>query len=172
MDQSETVQDYTIAEGVRAPFQYLVNDIIPRSPELAYLYGIIQYYGALDAQIDEYLMINLDSLEVPMAQPTAAMLDYVYRGAGIFGGSEFLASLAEAETIPQPFKDNPVLISSSINSLVASTMMGYYSEWYGYGTTRLAPPNDRVMEYAPFSWSQIGYPGPSLGYRVLRQYEF
>ena len=172
MDRSETVQDYVITEDERLPFQYLVNDIIPRSPELAYLYGIIQYYGALDSQIDEYLIINLDSQEDSLAQSTAAMLNYAYSGAGIFGGTEFLTSLAAMESMPVPFKDNPARIISSINLLVGYTMMGYYSEWSGYGSTRLAQPNDRVLEFAPISWSQIGYPGPSLGYRALRQYEF
>ncbi len=172
MDNTDAIQDYVITEKERIPFQYLVNDIIPRSPELAYLYGIVQYYGALDSQIDEYLIINLDSQDIPLAEPTAAMLDYVYSGAGIFGGTEFLNSLAAIDTMPAPFKDNPAMISSSINSLVSSTMMGYYSEWSGYGSTRLAKPNERVFEYAPISWSQVGYPGPSLGYRVIIHYEF
>ena len=169
MYNTDTVQDNPIRENERVPFQYLINDIIPRSPELAYLYGIVQYYGALDSHIDEYLIINMESQDVSFAEATVAMLDLVYKGEGIFGGTEFLNSLATMDSMPVPYKDNPAMIISSINSLVSSTMMGYYSEWSGYGATRLATPNERIFEYAPISWGQIDYPGPSLGHRALRQ---
>jgi hypothetical protein len=52
---------------------------------------------------------------------------------------------------------------------VRFVMMGYYSEWSGYGSTRLEEPAQRRLEYNPLSWKQVGYPGPSLGYRALRK---
>ena len=55
------------------------------------------------------------------------------------------------------------LEESSLNRL---TMMGYYSEWFGYGSTRLEEPNQRVLEFSPSSWTQVGYPGPSFSYRT------
>lgn len=74
--------------------------------------------------------------------------------------------------LPLPFKNNPLLVTSVANSLLSYTMMGYYSEWSGYGSTRLANPNERILECYPISWRQVGYPGPSLGYRGLREYKF
>lgn len=56
-------------------------------------------------------------------------------------------------------------ITDAINRLV---MFGYYSEWSGYGTTRLAPPTRRRLEEFPVGWTQSAYPGPSYGYRELR----
>ena len=58
---------------------------------------------------------------------------------------------------------------SFVGSLIRFTMMGYYSEWSGYGSTRLEAPDQRKLEYFPLSWKQVGYPGPSLGYRALRK---
>jgi hypothetical protein len=63
---------------------------------------------------------------------------------------------------------DPGLWRSAISMLDTYTLMGYYSEWSGYGTTKLNPPELRVLEFKPLSWLQIGYPGPSLGYRALR----
>ena len=105
-------------------FKAFVDAIIPRSPGLAQEYGKIQYFGALDFQTDEYLILSLNSYDIPFN------------------------------------------ITGSLNRF---TMMGYYSEWYGYGSTRLEVPDQRRLEYFPLSWQQVGYPGPSLGYRALRK---
>lgn len=71
--------------------------------------------------------------------------------------------------LPIAFKNNPELVLFSTGELNSLTMMGYYSEWSGYGSTRLNSPNHRKLEYFPLSWKQIGYPGPSSGYRALRK---
>ncbi|HHV10714.1 MAG TPA: hypothetical protein GXX75_10615 [Clostridiales bacterium] len=173
MEHDYSGDDYLerdMTEQLKAPYQYLVNEIIPRTPELAYEYGIVQYYGALDSQIDEYLILNLDSLEESLAIPVAELLNYAYSNSGVLVSSEVLAELAGISSMPQPFGGDPELVASTVNSLVTWTIMGYYSEWAGYGTTRLATPGQRVLEYAPVSWSQVGYPGPSLGYHGLRTY--
>ncbi len=129
-------------------FQTFADAVIPRSPGLAELYGRIQYYGASDLYTAEYLIMSLDSLSVPLAVPAAELLN---KTADRYGQEDIL----------------PVILS--LNRLA---MMGYYSEWPGYGNTRLESPNQRTLEYYPVSWEQIGYPGPSLGYRAARSYSY
>lgn len=116
-------------------YQAFVEVVIPRTPKLADRYGEIQYYGAVDALIYEYLMLNLydrDGMKQVMA----------------------IANLLEMDMGEDWYE---------IDALIRATMMGYYSEWFGYGSTRLNEPDDRVMEYQPFSWQQVGYPGPNRG---------
>jgi hypothetical protein len=123
----------------------LVDAIIPRTPELAQLYGSVMYYGALDLLTDEYITMNLKYLMVPISELKADKQM----------GSEF-------------FTTEGLAITSSLNRY---TMMGFYSEWFGYGTTRLNPPNERKLEFDPISWEQIGYPGPSFSYiNEIKQY--
>jgi hypothetical protein len=152
------------------------------------LINVVQYYGALDLHIDEYVILTLNSLGMPLAEPTAEMLD-ITTGSFIALNQysqlyaltllnqlqinlSHLPILSILSILPIPFKNNPQLIILITNSLVSFTMMGYYSEWSGYGSTRLADPNQRRLEYYPLSWKQIGYPGPSLGYRALRVFDF
>jgi len=178
-------------------FQALVDAIIPRTPGLAEEYGRIQFFGALDLHTDEYIILSLNYCYIPVAEPTAEMLDLaaeqlvIMDGNGslvnfsrFIGGSSFAAidpsdrfralTLLEKLNIylvdlPIPFRDNPELIFYTTSNLNRSAMMGYYSEWSGYGSTRLATPDQRKLEFYPISWKQIGYPGPSLGYRALRK---
>lgn len=178
-------------------FRYFVNAIIPRTPGLAYEFGYIQYFGAVDSHMEDYVIQILGDSYFPLTLETAEMLYLVtelllaadvyipgtppyysdswmidtvytpYNQYFIFNIQHFNLS-----SLPHPFKDNPVLVISSINSLVNSTIMGYYSEWSGYGTTRLDSPNQQILEYHPFSWEQVGYPGPSMGYHAFRNYSF
>lgn len=175
-------------------FKDFVDAIIPRTPGLAEEYGEIQYYGALDLYTDEFLILSLNSYYIPMGKAMAEMLNIAAEElafielneesldfSGFPEGSTF-AALALSDRLRAftlliqlelnysdlliPFEDYPGLISitSNLNRL---TMMGYYSEWSGYGTTRLETPNQRILEYHPLSWSQVGYPGPSFSYRDL-----
>jgi hypothetical protein len=73
--------------------------------------------------------------------------------------------------LPPPFADNAVSILVMANSFFQLTMFGYYSEWPGYGSTRLSPRKERRLECFPPGWSLTGYPGPSSGYRDLRGFE-
>jgi hypothetical protein len=120
-------------------YQAFVEVVIPRTPRLADAYGEIQYYGAADALIYEYLMLNLYDRD-GMTQVMA------------------IASLLEMDMGEDWYE---------IDALIRATMMGYYSEWFGYGSTRLNEPDDRVMEYQPFSWQQVGYPGPNRGQQTI-----
>lgn len=157
----------------------MVNTVIPRSAGLAYVYGVVQYYGALDLHTDEYLTVTLNSFDIPLADPTAEMLDIVNESFITLNplGQLYVLSLLNQlhinlSYLPIPFNTNPQLVVLITNSLISFIMMGYYSEWSGYGSTRLAEPNQRKLEYFPLSWKQIGYPGPSLGYRALRAFNF
>jgi hypothetical protein len=178
-------------------FKAFVDAVIPRSPMLAKEFGEIQYFGALDFNTDEYLIMTLDHYYIPLAIPTAEMLDVVAEQLVFMGGNNRLfnylrfprggifAALSPEDRfraltlleqvdvnladLPVPYLDNSGLVLSISSVLNRYTMMGYYSEWYGYGTTRLLSPNQRKLEFYPLSWSQVGYPGPSLGYRTLRE---
>ena len=120
-------------------YQAFVNVVIPRTPRLADTYGEIQYYGAVDALIYEYLMLNLYDQD-GMAQVMA------------------IASLLDMDMGADWYE---------IDALIRATMMGYYSEWFGYGSSRLNEPDQREMEYQPFSWQQVGYPGPNRGAQTV-----
>lgn len=176
-------------------FKAFVDAIIPRTPALAEEYGRVQYYGALDLYTDEYLIYMLNYSFVPIAEAVAKMLEIateyffsaemqdIVNTSEVMELSDFGAlsrldrlrvvyfleqSGADIPELPSPFAEDQYAISSVTYSLNGMTMMGYYSEWSGYGSTRLLPPNQWVMEYFPVSWEQVGYPGPSLGYRALR----
>lgn len=176
-------------------FKAYVDAIIPRTPGLAEVYGRIQYYGALDLNTDEYMILSLNNLEFPIANPSAEMLNIAaeqlvfmdrnirmefsrYTGWNTFAVlpplDRFRAlTLLEdlrlnLSILPMPFQDNPGYILYTTSVLNRLALMGYYSEWSGYGSTRLQSPNQRTLEYFPISWQQVGYPGPSLGYRALR----
>lgn len=180
-------------------FKAFVDVIIPRTPRLAEEFGKVQYFGALDLYVNEYIIMSLNHYYIPIAQPTAEMLDIAatqlvynlaYSGlesSQFAGGRTFvsltprnrfraLALLEQLQVnlaiLPVPFQDNPEFVRSITGALNRFTLMGYYSEWYGYGSTRLETPNLRKLEYYPLSWKQVGYPGPSLGYRALRANNF
>ncbi|MNY27262.1 hypothetical protein D3C86_1611590 [compost metagenome] len=72
--------------------------------------------------------------------------------------------------LPPPYKDDGGLIRFIVDFLNRGTMFGFYSEWAAYGSTRLNTPTQRRLEYFPLSWSQVGYPGVSKGYRAVRGY--
>jgi hypothetical protein len=65
-------------------------------------------------------------------------------------------------SLPVPFQHNGSWVQMVVDLINRHTMFGYYSEWSGYGSTRLLTPEDRKLEYYPISWQQIGYPGPDL----------
>lgn len=182
------VVDWMLSISVLNTFQALVDAIIPRTPALAQEYGRIQYYGALDQQVEQFLIYELEHYPVPMALPVAEILDataLLWRNAqGYYGQVSFamlsplerlsvLGLLRREEPVPEIMtivsQADPGLWRTALSMLDTYTLMGYYSEWFGYGTTRLNPPEERVMEFKPISWLQVGYPGPSLGYHVLRE---
>jgi hypothetical protein len=185
--------DYS-SQHTEETFQAFVDAIIPRSPELAEEYGKIQYFGALDLHTDEYMVLSLNSYYIPLAEPMAEALDIASEQLVILDRENQFFRISPKEVTFKAFDpidrfraltlleqnevyfaeqmapvlNNPGLILSAIGRLNRFTMMGYYSEWSGYGSTRLDAPDQRRLEFYPLSWKQIGYPGPSLGYRALR----
>lgn len=175
-------------------FQAFVDAVVPRSPELAEEYGKIQYFGALDLHTDEYMVLSLNSYYIPLAEAMAEALDIASEQLTVLDGDNQLfrmspegvmfASLDPIDRfraltlleqnqlyfaeLMAPLLNDPGLILSAMGMLNRFTMMGYYSEWSGYGSTRLDAPDRRRLEFYPLSWKQVGYPGPSLGYRALR----
>lgn len=72
------------------------------------------------------------------------------------------------EYLPEPYKNNPGLIQSIKNTLYQLAVLGFYSEWTGYGTSSFYHPDDRRLEYFPPGWIQSNYPGVAFGYRDFR----
>ncbi len=189
-------QDYYSLHHTWETIRALVDAIIPRTPRLAEEFGRIQYYGALDSHIDEFVICTLNNYYYPLAKPVADLLDVAATQLLLDIGSEYSleyldnngkSSFAELSPInrfraisllpglqsyltdiPESLGQNQEYVLAVINALSRYTLMGYYSEWSGYGATRLDSPNERILEYMPIGWRQVEYPGPSLGYRALR----
>ncbi len=157
-----------------------VEAIIPWSPKLAAEYGEIQFYGAIDSLTYEYLILSLYELGgAPLIISTAEILDMAARELVFRGDNEFSFNLTNGVafsvlTPPDRLSALNIIKQQEMSSydntmtadiyivdrLIRLTMMGYYSEWFGYGQTRLDEPSQRVMEFGPVSWEQVGYPGP------------
>jgi hypothetical protein len=105
--------------------------------------------------------------EIDPEAGTFAALDPVDR----FRAITLLEQLkVDVGSFPLPYSIYPSFIPNSSASLALLAILGYYTEWSGYGSTRLATPEKRQLEHFPIGWKQAGYPGPSKGYRVLRGY--
>lgn len=194
---SSILDEEVIYEYVEDTFKAFAEAVIPRSPELAEQYGRVQYYGAVDLFTYEYLIMSLDRLLIPLAIPMAEVLNiaaeqFLYKkgedpAASDSSDGTYLLRLSPVERLwavnlllqPEGINYFPALLQISqedilpiIPTLNKFALMGYYSEWSGYGSTRLYPPEQRTLEYFPVSWEQIGYPGPSQGYRVARSYSY
>lgn len=144
------------------------------------------------------LRIIIKNFNIYLANATAEMLNIaakqlIYTGAnkkpinpdigpeaGTFAALEpgdrlrVITLLEELEidlsTLPVPFHNTPGFVLAISRVLTMLTIKGYYTEWSGYGSTRLESPEQRRLEDFPLSWKQVGYPGPSMGYHALRGY--
>lgn len=135
------------------------------------------------------LSFGLDLHPVLLSEAIARMLDsatgqLIYAGSiqrpqnSLFPGETLFCSLPRHDrlltlsflellkidlgSLPMPFQHNGSWVQIVVDLINRFTMFGYYSEWSGYGSTRLFTPEARRLEFFPFSWLQIGYPGPSL----------
>jgi hypothetical protein len=150
--------------------------------------------------LDHYLTISTECREriIPLADPTAEMFNiaaqylissgyntepvdfdaipYVGTFAALSMPNRFQAITLLEElkislsSLPYPFRDNPGFVLSVISTLNRLVIIGYYSEWSGYGTSALESPEERQLSYFPLSWQQVQYPGPSKGYHAMRGY--
>ncbi|WP_155971077.1 hypothetical protein [Paenibacillus sp. Soil522] len=145
-------------EGIRDPhtqatFQALVDAIIPPYCLCTGTPVTVQAPGALHLRIQDYVIWDLDhSVElqpsgdtdsIPLSKSTALLLDI------------------PLENLPRPYQNNPVHIQVKMSSIHQLTLFGYYSEWFGYGTTRLLPSNLRRIECCPPGWSLTRYTSSS-----------
>jgi hypothetical protein len=185
-----------------ATFQALAEALIPCTPILEVL-GTEQVPGAMEKQIDEYIISQLDHFitnyfglyvsRTILSIPTAHLLDraatqLIATGKAvqkfIFPHGGPFASLSRHDrfraitlleqlqidlgTLPPPYQNNAGLIKFMTGLLNWMPIFGYYSEWSGYGSTRLQSPNYRGLQSFPLGWLQAGYPGPAFGYRDFR----
>ncbi|MDF2886594.1 MAG: hypothetical protein K0R23_979 [Lacrimispora sp.] len=187
-----SVYDYVVNT-----FKAYADTMVPHSPDLAERYGRIQFYGALESYTAEYLIMSFDGHATPLAVAVAEILNiaakqYLMEKGGnpdLPGdtGGLYFAKLSQedrlkvVDRITSP--DGIIYIPAGLTTMQGDvvpllpalnrfTMMGYYSEWSGYGSTRFMPPDKRMLEYQPISWGQVGYPGPSNGYRVAGAFDF
>jgi hypothetical protein len=179
---------------IKSTFMALVDTIIP-SPWGALDLRMDDYLICI---LDHYVSIQGEwgVKTVPLSTPTAGILDVAatqlmalnhmksfphfstYPECGAFAAllpsDRFVAiSLLEnlqidLGSLPYPYRNNAGLVRHIVTFLHRTIMFVFYSEWLAYGSTRLASPEDRVLQGRPFIWDIVGYPGVSLGYRALR----
>ncbi len=168
---------YTI-QYILNTYKAFVEVIIPWTPKLATEYGAIQYYGAIDLLTYEFLIQTLhayggSSLVISVVNNLNAWAQQVVFEGKNSDGVNSTSGVAFTDLTPTDrllviklmkqyefsLPDNQMI---TIDSLIRYTLMGYYSEWYGYGSTRLMEPNQRVLEFKPLSWQQTSYPGPRI----------
>jgi hypothetical protein len=165
--------------------------------EYGYISGDMGVHEYLMYALNHYVAIQkqLSHITVPLSLPTAKLLDaaaaqlvYADRiqpnpeqavpGGGMFSSLsrlDRLKTLSALENLqldlfalPLPYRNNGGLIKHVTDALNRFSMFGYYSEWPAYGRTRLYPPQLRTLEFFPWGWEQVGYPGVAYGYRDFR----
>ena len=186
-------------------FEAFVEAMIQTAPPLAQKLFNVQYFGASELLIHEYIIWTLDHLisllkntNYSLSRQTAELLELAAHQFVLNSGNiqtltfykipsniifsaltpeDRLRSVTLLEqltinpaSLPYPFNQNPRFVLPVIDVINRLAMFGFYSEWSGYGTTRLNPPNNRNLETFPISWIQVKYPGPSKGYHALRGY--
>ncbi|MBD0383990.1 hypothetical protein [Paenibacillus sedimenti] len=125
----------------------------------------------------QFVPVNKNRNPIPLLRSTAQLLDMgaeqlIRSGlaqhplnALLFPGGRLFSALSRVDRqqtldlldrldiplqlLPPPYQNNPGIIQTMIDSLNQLTMFGYYSEWFGYGTTRLFPPDYRQVEFFP-----------------------
>lgn len=155
-------------------------------------------YAYLIYQLDHAVSIHigLSLVNIPLAQPTAELLNTAAQQVietkrnidplnsypltsrmpfAMLSRTDRLRTVSFLEQLdinlarlPVPFQYNGGLVQNMMDVINRLTYFGFFSEWAGYGTTRLLPPVCRRIEFFPPSWIQAGYPGPVYGYRDLR----
>jgi hypothetical protein len=141
------------------------------------------------------IQLGLSLLTIPLSYATAQLLDTgasqlgknkvadqqkLYSNHGSFASlsrDDRLRALALLEKLgidlrrlPAPYRHNTGLIQYMIDSLNRFVILGFYTEWSGYGSTKFDIPDERRLEQFPGSWKEVGYPGPASGYRDFRGY--
>lgn len=156
----------------------------------------IQDYVIKELDFSQFIPADAEPNIIPLSKSTAILLDigaaqflnlnhalllssgFSYPCEGLFSTLSRIDRLRAVtlldhlavplESLPQPYQNNPALVQVMMSSINQLTLFGYYSEWFGYGTTRFLPTNLKRIECCPPSWKLVGYPGPSFGYRDFR----
>jgi hypothetical protein len=164
---------------------YSFNSFVPVEPggpenTGATLRAAETFAGALDEAASELLARN-ENDDAPTttrfsAGGTFAALsrDDRLRAVELLEAKEVpLGSLAEEGSFADDIADYDGFVQYQVTGMNLVAMLGYYSEWAGYGETKTDCPTDRVFEgiEAVQSFEQTDYPGPARGYADLRGYE-
>lgn len=180
---------------VRSTFCALTDALLPAAPSnYEHDLGVHDY---VIYALDHFISIQkqLDQIVVPLSYPTAELLDNAAtqlvnhnmiqpHPQPLFPDGQMFSCLSRIDRIrvlsalenieldifllPVPYKNNAGFIKHIADALNRFSMFGYYSEWPGYGSTRLYPPPYRQLEFFPWGWQQSRYPGVVYGYRDFR----
>lgn len=175
-------------------YQALVKAIIPHGKSSAVKDMGNFIIWVLDQKVAIQSGLSLET--IPLSDATAELLDTSARQLiaknkasdrqKLFSNDGSFASLSREDrlralailekldidlrSLPTPYRYNTGLIQFMIDSLNRFVMFGYYTEWLGYGSTKFDIPDEQILKQFPSSWEQVGYPGPTLGYRDFRGY--
>ncbi|MHA6252017.1 gluconate 2-dehydrogenase subunit 3 family protein [Oceanobacillus sp. CAU 1775] len=179
----QALTDAILPPGLPSEYGYISKDMGVHE----YLIYALNHYVAIQQQLYQ--------ITISLSLPTAKLLDAAakqlvsfnqikptnegsFSGGGIFSSlsrKDRLQTLSALEnlqldlySLPEPFRNNAGFIKHVIDALNRFSMFGYYSEWPAYGSTRLYPPQLRRLEFFPWGWEQVGYPGVAYGYRDFR----
>ena len=152
----------------------------------------------LDNYLRVPLTADLPGETAPLSGPVAAALDAAasdllarggneddvdpsrFPGGGTFASlsrDDRVRTLRDLESrdgggdLPAPFDQaglSPAFLVSALHALVNA---GHYTEWSGYGPTKLDAPTRWEFQEPSLGWRQTGYPGPADGYADHRGYE-
>ncbi|MFA9556796.1 hypothetical protein ACERII_05810 [Evansella sp. AB-rgal1] len=178
----------------RATFMAFVDVMIPSTFGALDLRLDDYVIWTLDHYISVQGNFGMDSIQLSSA--TAGMLDAaakqlifsgkvkkelnysIYPEGGSFASLSFEDRLeaihllenaqVDMDSLPLPYRNNIGYVKNIVSNLHQMVMIGYYSEWFSLGATRLAPPENRVVERPFMTWNLVNYPSPSMGYRELR----
>lgn len=129
----------------------------------------------LDPVTDELLNSPVGvSLDVLTNQITEQLADAPTGVGALLDGirDQLFASPAAPDGFADNVTDIPGFIKFQIMGVNAFSQLGYYSEWSGYGDTKVNCPSNREFNGVENvqSFSQTKYPGPARGYAALRDY--
>ncbi|MDD3174354.1 MAG: hypothetical protein PHF63_11985, partial [Herbinix sp.] len=114
----EMLNQSTALNDVSNTYKAFVEAIIPRTPRLAVIYGRIQYYGALDLYTDEYVIMSLNSLLIPLAIPVAEIINVAAAQLVYSTGENRLQNYSRASTWELFFELLPIERLQAISLLL------------------------------------------------------
>ncbi|AOY77919.1 hypothetical protein [Clostridium formicaceticum] len=184
----------------QATFKAFVDAIFPRTHEEPSGALDLHTEEFLIWVLDHLLSLTIvkKNVNIPMANVTAEMLNIaakelidkgenkksvnpdIMQEKGVFAAldpSDRFRTISLLEelrldlaNLPVPFWNNSGVVLAITSVLTLLTVFGHYSEWCAYDSTKLETVEKRIIQEFPVSWKEVGYPGPSKGYRAFRGY--